>query len=228
MNKLALTQRLCRETGVNQVGPVTTINQVGDYKRLVDWIDTAYEDIQTIHATWQFLRKEFSFVTVAGTAAYSPSSLPPADFSEWVADDDGDSEDFRIYLNASDEGYMVYLPWDEFRQVYMIGNARTQEGRPTVYTIKPDDTLILHPIPNDVFTVTGEYYRTPDKMEVNDDEPIFPERFHLAVMWLALKHYGAYSQEPDKYMVGQVEFKKKLRGLEKSQLPQMAWGAPLA
>ncbi len=228
MNKLALTQRLSRETGVNQVGPVTTIGQTGEYKRLVDWIDTAYEDIQTVHSTWQFLRSEFSFPMVVGTASYTPTAAGLTDFAEWVSDSDGDSEDFRIYFLAADEGYMTYLPWEEFRQIYMIGTARTQTGKPSVYTIKPDDTLLFHPIPDKIYTVLGEYYTEPDTMDADADVPIFPERYHLAVMWLALKHYGAYSQEADKYMIGQVEYRKKLRGLEKSQLNQMTWGEPLA
>lgn len=228
MNKLELTKRLSREAGVNQSGPVTTINQVGDYKRLVDWIDTAYEDIQTAHATWQFLRKEFSFATVSGTATYTPAAAGLSDFAEWVSDDDGDSENFRIYLTAADEQFIDYIPWDLFREVYLFGTQRTQTGRPTVYTIKPDDTLMFFPIPNDVFTCLGEYFRIPFTMTLNDDEPVFPDRFHIAVMWQALKYYGAYSQESDKYMTGQIEYRKRLRALEKSQLPQIAWGEPLA
>jgi hypothetical protein len=228
MNKLALTKRLSRDCGINQVGPASTTNQTGEYLRLVNWIDDAYKSIQIIHRTWQFLRKEFSFPMVVGTPTYTPTVAGLTDFAGWVADSDGDSEDFRIYLTASDEQYMVYMPWDDFRQTYYMGSQRTQTGRPHVYTIKPDDTLMFFPIPDQIYTCLGEYYMTPDEMTLDTDVPIFPVRFHEIVLYRAMMFYGAYSQEPDKYSVGAAEYKKILRGLELSQLPQMEWGEPLA
>ena len=228
MNKLALTKRLSRDCGVNQAGPSTTLNQSGEYLRLVNWIDDAYKSIQILYSTWQFLREEFNFATVIGTASYTPAAVGLTDFAEWVSDDDQDSEDFRLYLTAPDEKYLVYMPWEMFRVAYMVGTQRTQTGRPSVYTIRPDDTVMFYPIPDQIYTCLGEYYKVPDVMTADTDEPIFPERFHEAILYRAMMSYGAYSQEPDKYSVGDREYRRIIRGLKKSQLPQMSWGEPLA
>ena len=220
MNRLELVKRLSREAGVNQSGPSSTLNQTGEYLRLVDWIDTAYDNVQTTHATWQFLRKEFTLSLTAGVAEYAPSLI--VDFAEWIDDD------LRVYQQASDEQIIEYVPWELFRLGYLIGTQRNQTGRPSIFTIKPDETIVFFPIPNNSFTCKGEYYQTPDVMTNDASEPIFPVRFHLAILWRALMLYGAYSQEPDKYSVGQSEYKVAMRGLEKSQLPHITWGEPLA
>ena len=228
MNKLELVIRLSRDCGINQIGPSSTTNQTGEYLRLVNWIDDAYKSIQIVHPTWQFLRKEFSFAMTAAKSSYTPTEAGLTDFAEWVADSDGDSEDFRVYLSASDEQFMSYVPWDEFRVSYMVGSQRAQTGRPSIYTIKPDDSIMFFPIPNDAFYCVGEYYTAPDIMLIDTDSPIFPERFHEAVLYRAMMFYGLYSQEPDKYSVGDREYRRIMRMLERSQLPQMEWGEPLA
>lgn len=219
MNRLDLVKRLSRESGVNQAGPSTTLNQTGEYLRLVDWVDTAYNNVQTTHSTWNFLRKNFTLPLSAGVSQYACSLI--SDFGEWIEDN------FTLYLNTSDEQFVEYIPWELFRVWYLIGTQRTQTGRPSIFSIMPDETLIFFPIPDDSYSVSGEYYRTPDKMTVDASSPIFPERFHLAVLWRALMLYGAYSQEPDKYSVGQNEYKVVIREMEKSQLPHISWGEPL-
>ena len=228
MNRLELAQRLSRECGINQSGPSATTNQTGEYLRVINWVDDAYKSVQLVTSTWQFLRKEFSFALTATKATYTPAECGLTDFSEWVSDDEGDSEDFRIYLVAADERFMTYMPWEMFRVAYMLGTQRTMTGRPSVYTIRPDDSLMFYPIPDDVYTCVGEYYMVPDVMTANTDIPIFPERFHEIILHRAMMYYAAYSQEPDKYAVGEREYKRLLRGLKKSQLPQMGWGEPLA
>jgi hypothetical protein len=227
MDRLTLARRLSRECGINQIGPSSTTNQTGEYLRVVTWIDDAYKSVQLVSSQWQFLRKEFSFSLTAAKVAYTPAEALLTDFSEWVSDDEGDSEDFRIYLTASDEQFMTYMPWEMFRVAYMVGTQRTMTGRPSVYTIKPDDALMFYPIPDAVYTCVGEYFMVPDVMELDKDIPIFPARFHEIILYRAMMYYGAYSQEPDKYAVGEREYKRLLRTLKKSQLPQMAWGNPL-
>ena len=228
MNRLQLTQRLSREANVNQTGPTSTLNQVGEYLRLVNWIDAAYEEIQVAHATWNFLRYEFSFALTIGVANYTATAAGLTSFSEWVADDEGESEDFRIYTTASDEQYMTYVPWDMFRVNYMVGTQRTQTGKPSIYTIKPDGSLLFFPIPDFAYTVLGEYYKAPQVMSADADVPIFDEKFHLTIMWKALMFYGAYASEADKYTFGNQQFKKLMRAMENRYLPQTSWGNPLA
>jgi len=190
--------------------------------RVVNWIDTAYQDIQNEYSTWRFLRESFSFSTIATTQAYTPAAAGISDLAKWI------TRDMRAYDSVADERWLVYDPWDEFRAAYMYGALRSQTDKPTNVSVKPDNSLILWPIPNDAYTIDGEYYKTNDIMEANDDNPIFPTRFHMIIVWKGLMHYGAYAGAAEKYEHGQNEYDKLFSQLVVDQLEDLVWGAPLA
>ena len=55
MNRLQLVQRLALECGVS--GDITTtINQTGEALRLVTWVDQGWENLQTEHDDWDWMR----------------------------------------------------------------------------------------------------------------------------------------------------------------------------
>jgi len=222
MTFLQLCQRLRKEAGVSGTGPSAVTGQTGEYLRLVDWITAAYEDIQNAHKTWRFLRAEFSFSTIASTQEYTPAAVSITDLAVWRR------QDMRVYDSESDEQFLHYLPWSDFRVNYKFGNNRSSEGRPSVVTVKPDNSLALWQIPDDVYTIDGEYYKSADVMEANSDVPIFHERFHLAIVWRALMYYGGYEAADERYSHGQNEFRRLKRQMDASELDDLGYGDPLA
>lgn len=225
---LNLCKRLRQEAGISGTGPDTVIGQTGELKRVVDWIATAYDDIQKAHATWRFLRTDFEFTMTIAKNTYSPSDLSITDFATWIIEHRDDTGAIRIYNNAADESRMQYLPWDEFREAYVFGNNRTQTQRPSVVTVKPDNSLMFWAIPDVAFTCNGERYKSAAVLTADDDEPNFPERFHIGVVWKALMYYGTYESAPEKYDWGLVRHKASLRKLEMDQLERILHGPPLA
>jgi len=221
MDRLLMSQRLSRKAGVNFAGPTTTLGQTGQFLQLIDWLDEAYNDIQGIHATWQFLRKEFSKVLTPADGSYTATDLSISDFQEFAP------EDWRIFLNASDESEIYYMEWKDFRLAYQIGTSLTQTGRPIAFSIKPDDTVVLYPIPDLAYTLKGEYFRAHHEMTANDHTPIFHADYHWAVIWKALTYYASEYGEPDKFTTGTREFRKILRRMEKKYLPRVTWGGAL-
>lgn len=222
MNFLSLCQRLRQEAGLSGSGPASVIGQTGEMKRVVDWVASAYEDIQNLHATWRFLRDSFSFSTIASTQDYTPTAVSLTDFAAWV------KNDIRIYSSIEDEYPMEYVPWGIFREAYYFGTHRTTTGRPTVVTVRPNNSLTLWQIPDAVYTVNGEYYKSVQSMSANADAPVIPARFQMIVVWKALVHYGAYTGADEKYAHGNAEYKKLLSMLEFDQLEDMTFGEPLA
>jgi hypothetical protein len=222
MNFLQLCKRLRSESGIPSTGPSTVVGQTGELSKIVEWIQSAYEDIQNLHPKWQFLQESFNFSTVSGTAEYTPTAAGINDLLSWKEDD------FRVYLNVSDEIYLVYEPWDTFRPYYNYGSLRTQTEKPTVITVKPNKSLFLWAIPDQAYTIDGQYYKTPDVMENNTDVPIFENNFHMAIVWKGLMYYGGERGAPDAYAHGQAEYKKIIRKLEFDQLPKMTFGSSLA
>jgi len=213
---------LRQEAGLSGTGPASVLSQTGEMKRIVDWVSSAYEDIQNLHATWRFLRTDFSFSTIIGTQDYTPAAVSLSDFGSWI------KEDIRIYSSVTDEDFLEYCPWEIFREAYYFGSNRTQTGRPTVITVKPNNALALWQLPDGVYTVNGEYYKTAQTMTANADSPLMPTRFQMIIVWKGLMHYGAYAGADEKYAHGSNEYKKLLALLEYDQLEDFTFGEPLA
>lgn len=237
--KLQLCQDLVDEAqGISGNGPSTTLNQTGQYKRVIRWIDTAYRDIQRKHTSWLFLRRSFEGqLSVAGGNTYTGAQLGLDDLSQWIVNENGREDDMRVYsdtVNYTDELPIAYLPWDDFRRCYMSGSSRNMTGSPQVFTVKPDNSLVVYPIPNKNYIFAGEYYRAPhvfgeeDGVDVDDDTPIFPDEYHDAVMWKGLMYYATKHAEPDVLAEAEINYKNIIREMELTQLPKPVWGPPLA
>jgi len=221
MDRLLMSQKLSRKAGVNFAGPSTTIGQTGQFLQLVEWIDEAYCFIQNIHPTWQFLRLTFSKVLTPNDGTYTSTDLSLTSLKDYA------TEDWRIFLAAADECEITYMEWKDFRLAYQMGSSLTQTGRPIAFSVMPDDTVVLFPIPDAAYTLKGEYFRGNHEMTANADEPIFHDDFHWAVIWKALTYYASEYGEPDKFATGNRELNKLVRMMEKKYLPRLTWGRPL-
>lgn len=225
MNYLQLCQRLRQECRISGTGPAAVTSQTGEYKKVVDWIDTAYQDIQNLHASWRFLQKPFSFTMTIGKRDYTPAEAGITDLAKWKFEEYGD---FRAYLTAGDEQRLEYLPWDDFRDMYLIGTNRTATGRPGVFTVEPDETIDFDYVPDAAYTCVGQYFQTPDVMTANDSEPVFPAQYHMAIVYRGLMFYGADYAADERYSHGFNEYRKIIRKLEQNQLQHFVYGRPLA
>lgn len=225
---LELCQDLRQEAGISGADgtPTAVTGQTGELKRCVDWISKSYEEIQSAHNNWLFLRDSFSFETIAATIDYTPSSINLDEFESWWVDT------FRCYLTSLgtiDEQWLVFVPWERFRDEYLFAANRDVTGRPTHFTIRPDDTITVWPKPDaNGYTITGDYQKRPHVMTANGDEPVFPRQFHKVVMWNALMLYGAWESAPELYAHGERQSKKLMFRLRRNQLPAVSVGGPLA
>jgi hypothetical protein len=95
VNFLALVQRLKTECGVSGSTPTSVVSQTGEYGRLVNWINTAWMDIQMMRQDWDWMRTTATFPTVTGQATYTTTQIGLTDFGKWARDT------FRNYANPS-------------------------------------------------------------------------------------------------------------------------------
>lgn len=220
MNFLQLVQRFHTEASMAGAAPSTVVGQTGEAARAVNWIETAYEDIQSSNPDWKFLREDFSFPTVSGTSVYP--STTETDLSSWITDD------LRVYLAETDETELIYLAWPDFKVGCLFGSSRSQTGKPYMVSVNPDEALVLWPIPDAIYTVNGSYRKTAQAMTVDASVPILPAQFHMAIVWRALMFYGAFENAPEVYSHAINEYNRILSRMEINQLPEIVWGAPLA
>lgn len=214
MNFLQICQRTRQECSISGSGPVTVVNQTGEMKKIVDWVLTAYEDIQGMYSTWNFLRFDFSFPTIASSSTYLPSAVNLTELAKWKEDS------LRIYLTAtgvSDEQRLWPQDWTSFKDFRLIGVIPT--GKPSEFSIRPDKSIVLYQTPNDIYTVVGEYFKRPQTMSANADEPLIPSQFHMAVVWKAAMYYAADQGASELYATAEREFKRVMRRLKRDQLP---------
>ena len=225
MTFLELVQRLRQEAGVSGGSPGTLVGASAEVQRYANWINAAWMDIQTLHDDWYFLRSTFSFNTVAQQQTYTASQCGISALGNFKNDS------LRLYspsLGYSNEMILPYLPYDTLRDMYMFGNMRTTYARPVAFSIDPQKNLVLGTTPDQVYTVNGEYYKQPSLLSGDGDTPALPTQYHLAIVYRALMLFGGYESAKDIFMLGQAEYAKILRRIERDQIPDPVFGAPLA
>ncbi len=227
MTYLQLCQRLRQEARISGTGPVSVIGQTGEMLLITQWINTALENLWGKYGQWEFARYDFSFPTIAGVSTYNSTAAVP-DLLRWRVDDYDSLRCWRTSIGSTDERYLIPTSWEDFRTVRLFSSSRTQTGTPMEYAVKPNNELIFWPIPDDIYTISGEFYSTVTHLVNDNDVPVFPSDYHMLLVWEALRLTGAYQASPEKYMHGQTEYKRMLNQIRREYLPTIDNGEPLA
>ena len=219
MNFLQLCQAVRREAGISGSGPTTTVSQTGELGKIVEWVLMAYQDIQIINPTWNFLRADFSFQTIAATSDYLPTAISLDELSQWNVDG------IRSYLTSSGvagERSLHPMSWEWLREVRLFGTISS--GPPVELAIRPSKAIVLWPTPDAAYTITGEYWKRPQTMTANTDEPLIKDAFQMAIVWKAVKYYAADQGAAELYATASINYTHILNRLENDQLPEITFG----
>lgn len=232
MNFLELAQRLRQECGVAGTGPLSTQNQIGEAKRLVDYINTAWLEIQGLHDNWNFMRWPFEFDTVAGgTGDYTPSGGPGvgaglSDFRYWHCET---LRAQRKSIGLPDQQWLVQWEYQVLRDTYRFNVNVEITGRPVVFAVKPNGkALMFGQIPDDVYTITGEYQSIPKPLVGDSDEPTIPTHLHMVIVYKAMEYYGMYEAASEVIARAKVGYSQLMNILEREQLQEVYLANPLA
>ena len=222
MNFLQLVTRTmekCSATGA----PATVVSQTGERLRFVNWVNEAWQDIQQVNRQWNWMVGEFTFQTVAATREYTTATIGLTNFSQWSTDT------FRAYLTSvgsASELYMHQLDYPSFRDAYMFG-TQTQ-GLPDVFAIRPaTSALLLGPIPDAIYTVYGEYFKSASLMALDADTPGMPDPYHMAIVHGARMKYASYENAPEVWVEADRDYRRIIADLQFLQ-PEIAVCGALA
>lgn len=197
MTFLEMVKELVRTGGIaGQSGPVSVAGQTGEYARAVEFVRQANDEICSLHADWLFLWAH------ADQSVSTALVDPPADLATW------DVERFMLDgepLPALD--WSAYTPED------------VDPHRPAHAILRPDNKLLLHPAPDQAYTLAFDYWRAADILSADTDEPPFPARYHRAVVGRALILLGNYEFAQDVTQQGQEMYQMHMEQLERHQLP---------
>lgn len=237
MNKLALVNSAIVECGVSGGPLTTTAGLTGSLARISNWIDASWNELQIEHDDWNWMRSSsllgggVSFVPAAGqytaTLGTGPGTVGVAvdDFGKW------DRDTFRSFTttnSTSDEQILDDIPFDSWRNSYMLGAMRNVQTRPVAVAVGPDESLNFGPPSNGLYTITADYWLAPSVMTNDTDVPTgLPLRFHMLPVYKTMIKYGGYESAPEVYTRGTSEYNRMFAQLEALRLPPIAFGGGL-
>lgn len=221
MTFLELCQMTRQEMGISGSGPASVAGQVGIEKRIVDWVRDAWLEIQGMHRDWRFLAGEFEFPTITDTNTYTPASIGLTNgVAYWAMDT------ISCRVNTADEGLLEEMDYTLYRRTLALGTQPKQ--RPQKVARTPANALLLWPTPpDDSYTIRGEYYRKPQTLAANADEPIMPSEYHRAIVYLAMQYYGRNESAVEVLVDGKDKIRPIMSRMEIELLPDLQMGGPL-
>lgn len=223
MNFLQLCQRVFIEGGIS--GQISsTQNQSGEALRVVGWVADAYRRLINDQGdVWNFVRPEFIEPLTANKGTYTFDDLGLPKGVKW------DTRSMRVATrpDMADETFLSHMSFRTFRDFWGFSSRREQTGRPLNASVDSDTNLRIAPIPEDGFYIAGQALIDPDGLIENDDEPVIPERFHMVLVWDALRSYGMFEAAPEVVARADTNLKVMMQQLYADQTPEVTAGGPL-
>jgi len=219
MTFLELCQRVRQEAGISGTGPLSTVSQSGEMRRVVDWTKTAWIDVQNEQTEWNFLQAPFSLTCVPGTSTYTAADATVTDLRAW------DMHSMRVRLNVPDQTELEPLDYRTFYDHFLLGTE--QSGRPLYITATPSDSLQVSPNPNAAFIISGWYRKSPVAFTADADVPAIGSEYHMIIVYRALMMYARYSAAPEVFDDAANNYRMLLAKMRRRYLPEMGESEPL-
>ena len=199
------TRRECRITGT---GPAAVTNQSGLLLKIVNWVaDSAYETESRWH-DWDFMWYDgWSSATIANTKAVAA----PSDLGVW------DEDSFWLNYTLSTNKKLSVLDYKEWRRD--LRNGIRASKKPDSVVILPDQSLILEPPPDGIYSLTADYWKRPTKMSANTDVSMIPQDYERIIIARAKMFYGEIEGAGVILESAQIEYDDLLDKLESKYLP---------
>jgi hypothetical protein len=207
----------------------TTAGQIGSLQRVINWVGTAWEELQTKHEDWDWMESSIllgggaAFVSVAGQASYPLGTgagtvgVLATNFGKWKL---GTFRNYNTASGVSGEIFMDDISFASWRDSYMYGAMRTVQTRPVAIAVGPDKSLCLGPPPAAGYTFNADYYRAPTAMMIDTDVPTgLPVEHHMAIVWNAMMMYAGYEAASEVFQRGEQGYDKHMAQLESKYAP---------
>lgn len=217
MNFLQLCQDLVKELGLaGGTGPSSVTGQRGELANVVRWIRDSTLWIDNEWKTWKYLRCDYSGVIQVNSREPTPPNTPTGVLvRKW------DRDSIVINSGSTNAKPLQFEDWATFRKLRMFGSAYLAVDEPAVFTIKQDGytpKLILYPLANATYPISGEFWRRPPTLELDTDVPLMPEEYHRLIVATAAIKYGNREDAPEIIAGMEAEHSSILRQLKADQL----------
>lgn len=216
MNFLELVNDLRIEAGASG-RDLTSVNGalLGEPNRFRKWIKDAWVDIQIQHEHWNFMWVESSFIMPVNGSVLEPPEFKVGEVAEWQINSFRIAEPGQARKDSQPLRYHEYM---FFRDT--IGRDITVPGKPQGLTIhRTKESIQVAPAADKAYVLFYDYWRAPQILKDDLEEPIIPQRFHNLIVFWALRKYGSNEAAPEALMRAKEEIDRLLPSLEIDQLP---------
>lgn len=166
--------------------------------QVTDLINEALQAIST-EEDWPWLQTQDTITTVAATSSYTPTA-------GWVRTK-------QMYIANGEP--LIQLSLAEIDSIF-------DTGQPLAYAIF-QEKVHLRPIPNAVYTVQHQYYKSEPALASGSDTPLMPSIFHYSIVSYAAHLANIRQQRLDRAQVELGEANKWIERMRaykrRSQLP---------
>lgn len=203
---LDLCQLLRAESGTQGTGPATVVSQTGIYGRFVEWTQQAYQEILRMHP-WRFLWVQDTSATVNGQSVYTSFAGVSNLGRIWR---------HKFFETSDGNRRLEFMPFDK------LDELPTASGRPSYFSRRPDDAIVLYPTPDDAYTLKLDYQQDGHVLTANTDEPLIPDVWlRDIIMYRALQHYAIWNEDASTKALADSGFFMRLGELHAKYGPQL-------
>ena len=161
--------------------PLTSSNfasATGFYSTAKTAINSAIRDLNQQAYQWPHNHVDYNETLVAGTSRYAFQSNTKT--IDWGT--------FRIRENATfnnDTVLLKYMDYDDYLQNH-IGSeytaTTTDRATPRYVTQAPNLEYVVHPVPDEAYTLSYEYFQLPTDLSAYTDIPSLPDAFRHTIV----------------------------------------------
>lgn len=208
MNFLQLSVELAKLADISGQ-PASVDNVRGEHKRVVDWVNQAWREIQSANDQWSFMWSQATPIMLAsGTSLYDQ----PVDCRDII------TATVSLTDVVGNTSYPEFVKFEDFRT---LARNNAANGRPQYWTVRPDNKIIFYPAPDSVYQLDFEYYKKPADLVFSTDTPSLPEHFHMAIVYLGLFHYGVFEEAPSVMQMARANYNSYLLQMSNECLPML-------
>jgi len=217
---LTLTNRVLKAFNEVKLNTSNFGTADGFYEEAKDAINQAIFDVHTEEdVKWPWAWGEATFNTVIGEQGNSLSAL--ATVVDWdsfrLLGDDTDPDDPITPVDLPSINYHVY------RRTYW---KRDQElttddyTKPNQIVRKPDNSVLVTPVPDKVYTIQYEYYTMPTALVNATDTTIIPDEFEQLIVDKALHYAYMFRDNVEQAALAQKRYEDNVNRVRRILIPQ--------
>jgi hypothetical protein len=217
---LTLTNRVLKAFNEVKLNTSNFGTADGFYEEAKDAINQAIFDVHTEEdVKWPWAWGEATFNTVIGEQGNSLSAL--ATVVDWdsfrLLGDDTDPDDPITPVDLPSINYHVY------RRTYW---KRDQElttddyTKPNQIVRKPDNSVLVTPVPDKVYTIQYEYYTMPTALVNATDTTIIPDEFEQLIIDKALHYAYMFRDNVEQAALAQKRYEDNVNRVRRILIPQ--------